>query len=98
MEGKQLPELGGMRTKIFQFGSNIYIGELVFEDDTHYHFDNLKWLVLTPDGKMVVMKALLGFTQGAIKVPKEQVIIADASLEAVKELMNPVVPAPRISN
>jgi len=81
----------GMKTKVFQFGNQTYIGELIFEDETHYHFDNLKWLILTPDGQIVVMKALLGFAQGPVKVPKNQIIIADASLEAVKSLMGPPV-------
>jgi len=78
---------GGMRTKIFQFGGQTYIGELVGEDDRNYYFANLKWLVISPSGHVVVMRGMLGMSEGDVTVPKGQVMIADASLEAVKQLM-----------
>lgn len=75
----------GMKTKVFQFQGQLYLGELVLEDENYYYFDNLKWFYLLPTGQVVVLKGMLGMSQGLVAVPKGQVMIADATLEAVKE-------------
>lgn len=80
----------GMKTKVFQFQGQLYLGELVMEDENHYYFDNLKWFYVLPTGQIVVLKGMLGINQGPVAVPKGQVMIADATLEAVKEFMTPV--------